>query len=186
MNTPNLNLGSCTLRLPEIEDAANIVAYQVRNRAHFKSFEPVRPDFYFTESFWKVEATNVNRGFHAGQYMRFFLFDESERTVGSTSFLLFTYGNAQSCVLAYNLDYECWGRGIMYSALQIAIQFVFDTFKIRRIQANYIPENGRSGRLLERLGFEKEGLAKEYLEIDGQWRDHVLTSKLNPLRSLPS
>jgi ribosomal-protein-alanine N-acetyltransferase len=48
--------------------------------------------------------------------------------------------------------------------------------------ANYRPENERSGILLERLGFVREGLAKDYLFIDGQWRDHVLTSLTNPAK----
>jgi len=43
-----------------------------------------------------------------------------------------------------------------------------------------VPHNARSGRLLERLGFVNEGLAKDYLFIDGAWRDHVLTARLNP------
>ena len=47
---------------------------------------------------------------------------------------------------------------------------------IHRIMANYMPHNQRSGGLLARLGFEKEGYAKDYLLIDGQWRDHVLTA----------
>jgi ribosomal-protein-alanine N-acetyltransferase len=46
--------------------------------------------------------------------------------------------------------------------------------------ASYRPENERSGRLLARLGFECEGLAKAYLKIDGEWADHVMTSRLNP------
>ena len=45
--------------------------------------------------------------------------------------------------------------------------------------ANYMPHNHRSGKLLERLGFEREGYAKDYLLIDGQWRDHVLTALTN-------
>ena len=42
--------------------------------------------------------------------------------------------------------------------------------------ANDMPHNKRSGDLLARLGFEKEGYAKDYLLIDGEWRDHVLTA----------
>ena len=45
--------------------------------------------------------------------------------------------------------------------------------------ANYMPDNLRSAALLKRLGFEVEGLAKNYLYINGQWRDHVLTSLTN-------
>jgi ribosomal-protein-alanine N-acetyltransferase len=46
--------------------------------------------------------------------------------------------------------------------------------------ANYRPENLRSARLLARLGFIQEGYARDYLFIDGAWRDHVLTARLNP------
>jgi ribosomal-protein-alanine N-acetyltransferase len=42
--------------------------------------------------------------------------------------------------------------------------------------ANHVPRNERSARLLERLGFEREGFAKAYLHLDGRWQDHVLTS----------
>lgn len=46
--------------------------------------------------------------------------------------------------------------------------------------ANYTPSNIRSEKLLTKLGFEKEGLAKSYFKIAGSWQDHVLTSKINP------
>jgi len=47
------------------------------------------------------------------------------------------------------------------------------------VMANYRPENERSHRLLQRLGFEQEGRARSYLNIDGRWRDHILTSLIN-------
>jgi ribosomal-protein-alanine N-acetyltransferase len=53
-------------------------------------------------------------------------------------------------------------------------------YRLHRVMASYRPDNARSGRLLENLGFEREGLAKAYLKIDGQWADHVLTSLVNP------
>ena len=49
-----------------------------------------------------------------------------------------------------------------------------------RLQANHVPENERSARVLERLGFEREGYARDYLFIGGRWRDHVLTALLHP------
>lgn len=45
---------------------------------------------------------------------------------------------------------------------------------------NYIPSNIRSERVLLKLGFEKEGLAKSYLKIAGKWQDHILTAKIKP------
>ena len=42
--------------------------------------------------------------------------------------------------------------------------------------ANHLPRNERSARLLARLGFEREGYARRYLQIAGVWEDHVLTA----------
>ncbi len=46
--------------------------------------------------------------------------------------------------------------------------------------ANHLPRNVRSERLLESLGFEKEGHARAYLKIAGVWEDHTLRSLINP------
>jgi ribosomal-protein-alanine N-acetyltransferase len=68
----------------------------------------------------------------------------------------------------------------MREALQATIEYVFDVMRLHRVQANYVPENRRSAALLEHLGFVREGLARDYLFINGAWRDHVLTARLNP------
>jgi [ribosomal protein S5]-alanine N-acetyltransferase len=46
--------------------------------------------------------------------------------------------------------------------------------------ANFRPENRRSESVLTSIGFRREGLARSYLRINGQWADHVLTSMINP------
>ena len=68
----------------------------------------------------------------------------------------------------------------MTEALGSALTYVFEELGIHRVMANYLPENERSAALLERLGFMKEGFARDYLMIAGRWRDHVLTAKNNP------
>lgn len=67
----------------------------------------------------------------------------------------------------------------MSEAVAAVIRFAFDSLKLHRIMANYMPSNRRSERLLEGLGFEKEGYAKEYLFIGTGWADHVLTALTN-------
>jgi ribosomal-protein-alanine N-acetyltransferase len=80
-------------------------------------------------------------------------------------------------MLGYALDAEHEGRGLMREALSAALADVFGPrVALHRVQANVRPENKRSLRLLDALGFVREGYARQYLFIDGAWRDHVLTA----------
>ena len=67
----------------------------------------------------------------------------------------------------------------MSEAIKKAIDYMFCEQNIHRIMANYMPSNTRSAKLLKKLGFTIEGLAKDYLLINGKWEDHVLTSLTN-------
>jgi ribosomal-protein-alanine N-acetyltransferase len=67
----------------------------------------------------------------------------------------------------------------MRESLQASISYVFSELRLHRIMANYMPFNRRSGGLLRRLGFVVEGYARDYLQINGAWEDHVLTSLTN-------
>ncbi len=89
-------------------------------------------------------------------------------------------GIFQACFLGYKLDERSQGHGYMTEALTAAIDYLFTTQRLHRIQANYMPHNQRSAAVLRRLGFTIEGTARNYLFIGGQWRDHVLTSLVNP------
>ncbi len=64
----------------------------------------------------------------------------------------------------------------MAEALRRAIRHAFDEMGLHRLMANYVPTNEHSGRLLRRLGFTIEGYARDYLLLDGVWKDHILTA----------
>ncbi len=86
---------------------------------------------------------------------------------------------AQFCYLGYGIDEHHQGCGLMTEAVQAIVKYAFEEMNIHRIMANYMPINKRSGALLERLGFTVEGIARDYLHINGVWQDHVLTSLTN-------
>jgi ribosomal-protein-alanine N-acetyltransferase len=46
--------------------------------------------------------------------------------------------------------------------------------QLNRVHAACLPDNQASRRVLEKNGFREEGFAENYLQIDGNWRDHVL------------
>lgn len=89
-------------------------------------------------------------------------------------------GVFQACHIGYKIDQGFEGKGLMFEAMTAVIGYLFDHVNLHRIMANYQPSNQRSSRLLQRLGFTEEGLAKDYLFLNGQWRDHVLTALTNP------
>jgi ribosomal-protein-alanine N-acetyltransferase len=56
---------------------------------------------------------------------------------------------------------------------------------LHRLQAAHLPENRRSAAVLARLGFEREGVARRYLFIHGEWRDHVVHALVNDTLAAP-
>ena len=62
----------------------------------------------------------------------------------------------------------------MAEALDLLAGYAFDTLRLHRIEAACIPDNARSIRVLEKAGFQREGLLRSYLRINGVWQDHYL------------
>ena len=58
-------------------------------------------------------------------------------------------------------------------AVALVADHAFAPVGLHRLQADIRPENRPSQRLVERLGFRQEGLLRRYLDIDGDWRDHL-------------
>ena len=86
-----------------------------------------------------------------------------------------------ACNMGYSVAQTLQGQGLMLEVASASIRYMFDVQGLHRIMANHLPSNVRSERLLARLGFEREGYARAYLKIAGQWQDMVLNSLISPL-----
>lgn len=82
-------------------------------------------------------------------------------------------GAMRSAHVGYWIDRAVAGRGVASLAVALACDHAFGPVGLHRVQADIRPENVRSRRLVERLGFREEGLLRRYLDVDGDWRDHV-------------
>ena len=87
-------------------------------------------------------------------------------------------GVGQSANLGYWTGAPFARRGFMTDALSGLLPFAFDRLALHRLGAAVLEGNVASNRLLEKVGFTREGLARKYLRIDGEWRDHVLYGML--------
>ena len=76
--------------------------------------------------------------------------------------------------IGYWVDQRLAGRGIIPTAVALAVDYCFGAMGLHRIEVAIRPENVRSLRVVAKLGFRPEGLRPRYLHIDGDWRDHLV------------
>jgi ribosomal-protein-alanine N-acetyltransferase len=164
------------------QHARAVVDFIARNGAHLAPWEPPRPVAFLTEGYWVDQGERSLAGLRAGRLVRWIATrrDDPMHVVARANFTEVILGPFRSCLLGYQIDKACEGSGLMAEMLVATIEFAFTRWNLHRIEANHMPENERSARLLARLGFERIGLARRYLFINGAWQDHVLNQLINP------
>jgi len=83
-------------------------------------------------------------------------------------------GSASWGQIGYWVDQRLAGRGIIPTAVALAVDYCFQVMSLHRIEIAIRPENTKSLRVVAKLGFRPEGLRPRYLHIDGDWRDHLV------------
>lgn len=61
----------------------------------------------------------------------------------------------------------------MTETTKAVVKYAFKDLGLHRIEGNVMPRNERSLRVVEKCGFQSEGIAEKYLKINGVWEDHV-------------
>ena len=180
MTAPKFSIDGLPISI-EIGDeslAPSLSQYLEKNRNRFAPIMPKMSDYYLTEDACRNRIRMAQLEFQAETSLKLLILD-NKCVIGNIHFTNIVRGPLQACFLGYKLDIDYEGRGVMYAALSVSIDYVFSQLNIHRISANYIPTNERSGKLLKRLGFKIEGFARDYLYLNGRWQDHILTSKIN-------
>ncbi|WP_312018556.1 GNAT family protein [Streptomyces sp. I05A-00742] len=92
--------------------------------------------------------------------------------VGGVNINNIVRGALRSGTLGYTAYASTTGRGYMTEGLGLVIRLAFGRMELHRLEANIQPDNTASLRLVERLGFRREGYSPAFQFIDGEWRDH--------------
>ncbi len=86
---------------------------------------------------------------------------------------------ARRCAgVGYWIRSSAWGHGFATEATQATIEHAFRDLGLHRLEVHIAPENRASLRVVEKLGFRREGLARESELIDGRYADHIQYSLL--------
>ena len=168
LDTDNLRLA--VLRKSE---AARVTEYLLDNRDFHKQFSQTHTDDYFTVTTQKKYLAYDCNSFLEGSLVPLWIsLKDDNKIIGRVSFFNFAYGGMMSCACGYHLDKDHTGKGYMTEALKSAMAFVFDEYKMHRIEAFIVPENEPSLNLVKRVGFHYEGKRNSYMHINGRYRDH--------------
>lgn len=177
MIEPRLETVRTVSRVMTEADAPALLRYRIENREHFAPWEPQREERYFTLAYCAQTIAELRESVRLDRSYPFLVFDADEREVLATFNLSnVVRGAFHACHLGYGVAARRQGQGIMREVLVAGLAWEFDGLGLHRVMANYMPRNERSGRLLEGLGFEREGYARRYLQIAGVWEDYVLTA----------
>lgn len=83
-------------------------------------------------------------------------------------------GSARWAQIGYWIDQAQAGKGVMPTAVALAVDHCLFGLGLHRLEVAIRPENTASLRVVHKLGFVEYGYAERYLHIDGAWRDHRL------------
>ena len=167
------------LRYPRIADFPIWAKLRAESREFLTPWEPVWADDELTRSAFRRRIKRYQKETRQDTAYVFFVLRESDNAlVGGCTISNVRRGVTQCCTLGYWIGTKFARQGYMTNALRALLPFVFRTLGLHRIEAACLTENDASRKLLARVGFRQEGLARRYLLINGAWADHLLFALL--------
>jgi ribosomal-protein-alanine N-acetyltransferase len=169
------------LRPPKTGDVAEIRRVLRKNQEHLRPWNPAPPPGEDPTTITAVSKSVLRqrRDWKLGAGYVFMLASRAEpsRFIGKIALNGVLRGAMWGAYLGYWMDAESQGRGLVGEGIAAVLDFAFGPAGLHRVQAAIMPRNARSLRVVEKLGFRREGYAERYLQIAGKWEDHVLFAK---------
>jgi ribosomal-protein-alanine N-acetyltransferase len=106
------------------------------------------------------------------------LAEDLERLVGTCGFNRYERSESRRGVVGYDLARAHWGHGYVPEAMEAVVRYGFRSLGLNRIEAYLEPENQASIRVMEKLGFTREGLLRQFAYYRGALRDQYCYSLL--------
>ena len=98
---------------------------------------------------------------------------EDDRVIGTCTLASISLPHKRA-ELGFAVARTHWGQGIASEATEAIVRFAFEEMGLHRLEADVDPRNDASIRCLERLGFRREGYARERYHLGGEVQDAVL------------
>jgi ribosomal-protein-alanine N-acetyltransferase len=169
-----LNGNAVFLRPPQTDEWAAWAELRAESRQFLTPWEPTWPPDALNESAYMRRVRRLGTEWKTDEGYSFHVFQrERNCLVGGIGLTQVKRGVAQMATLGYWVGEPFQARGYTTEAVKLICQFAFTQLNLHRVEAACLPENIASRRVLEKAGFVREGYARLYLKIAGEWRDHL-------------
>ncbi|MEQ8166917.1 MAG: GNAT family protein [Alphaproteobacteria bacterium] len=167
------------LRAPQEDDWADWASLREESRDFLVPWEPAWSNDALSLPAFRRRLRQYASDWRADAGYSFFIFRTTgDELLGGISLSNVRRGIVMSASLGYWVGQPHARQGHGTAAVRAALRFAFTQLQLNRVEAACIPENDPSRTLLENVGFEREGFARKYLRINGEWRDHLLFGML--------
>ncbi len=185
--SPILVRDPVVLRAAELADHSQWFSLREQSREHLIAWEEDWAPDQLTLSHFKRRLAVQVKDARRGGGLSLLSFRRADRVlVGGVTLTNIRYGASRSGIIGYWVGAPHIRQGYGSASVNALIDHAFDTINLHRLVAACQPENVASQKLLERCGFRREGLAKDYLKINGVWRDHLIYAQTAADRSSQS
>ena len=156
--------------------APNVCEFYEKNYNRLALWEPnLSKHFLSTDAMEKFMKADFKNTLLGNSIRYWFSFKNSpDKLIGAVNFQAF-----KSCQIGYKIDKDCSGLGLTTEAVSCAISSLFADEGLHRIEALIAIDNIASIKLAEKLGFLREGISRECVNINSEWKDCYQYSLLN-------
>lgn len=162
--------GQISIRLVRPRDAKTLQTELVQNRGWLRQWEATSPDGPISLDM-RSGVRRLLQQYRDGTGVPFVMEHEGE-VAGQLNVWGIARGSLSSATIGYWVSERFAGKGITPTSVALATDVCFEDLRLHRMEICIRPENTKSLRVVEKLGFRYEGLRRRYIHIDGDWRDH--------------
>lgn len=165
-----------TIRFPQIEDYSEWAQLRALSRDFLVPWEASWATNDLSRSSYAHRVRRYRDNARRDDAYPLFMFQshDNKTLVGAITISNVRRGIAQTASMGYWIGKPYANNGYMSEGVRAVCNFCFDQLGLHRIEAACLLTNGASAKVLEKTGFTHEGMARQYLKINGKWQDHLL------------
>ena len=172
--------GGVELRAPSWAEFEDWVNLRKINKGFLQPWEPFFEETRLTRLAYRARLSSFKSLVAADKAYAFNVFrKDRDVLVGACNLAQIQRGSSSSAHIGYWVGEAHTRQGFTQAAVRSVLRFAFTDLKLHRVSAAVQVDNKASIKLLQSTGFQNEGLARGYLKINGQWRDHLIFAKLS-------